>query len=731
MGPRGAQLLADASALVGASQDEGLLLRDLVGLCLKGFSDWAVVYLSNDAGATRRFYAATAEPGRDRAVRAVVEHASGPAAPPIVQEVVQTCRGRLTPDLGAALAEDGTHRGHLREMGEGGGIVVPVHARGRVLGVLALASRHRPYGAADVSLAEALGRQIGLAIDNARLLAREQKARLDAEAAANRVSRLQAVTAALSEALTPAAVGRVAVDQVLRATGAYGAALYLVAPGEPALRAVAREGNVPLGERVPLDAGLPLTEAVRLGHACYVEDATDATPRYRGLASLPGRGGQKAIACIPFLSNGRGVGGLWLGFREPRRFPHEERGFLEALARQCAQAVERARLFESEQRARSDAEAAAAALRASEALYRLIAENTLDMISRLAPDGTALYVSPACRRLLGFEPEELAGRRVESFIHPEDRLPEGTILADLLGPHDTYTRTYRRVRKDGSYVWFEMTGHGVRDPATGALREIVTVSRDVTERRRAEQELEASRRQVSQSEKLSALGSLVSGVAHEIRTPLAYISNHLFLVRQRLERGAKEGEVPEALRREVEVHAVEAAEGADRINSLVKDLSRFIRQAAGPRAPMPLQDVVADAVRLFQATHRGEMAVESDLQPTPRVSLDRVQVQQVVLNLLENAYDAAPRGRARVSTRPAPAGGAELLVEDWGPGIPPEVQARMFDPFFTTKKEGTGLGLSIVRRIAETHGATVRCDSTPGRGTRFVVSFPPAGPPKA
>ena len=858
-GPRGAQLLSDASALVGATHDEASLLRDLMALCLKDFCDWVVVYLADEAGAVRRACAAASEPGRERAARAVVEHAAGrPAeAPEVVREVALTGRGRLTHDLGAALAEDGVHRGHLRQLGEGAGVVVPMQARGRVLGVLAMASRDAAYGAAHVSLGEALGRQLGLAIDNARLIAREQKARMEAEAAAQRIARLQGVTAALSEALTLAEVGPVAVAHVAKAAGAFGVTMWLASDDGRTLERVASHGHPAPGPAVePADAALPLQDALRTGHPYYVDDALAAAARFRDLGALNARLGHKALACLPFVLKGRAAGGLLLSYREPRAFAHEERAFLEALGRQCAQAVERARLFASEQKARSEAEAAAAALavtetrfrtlieqfplstqvfaadgthvaanaawerltglprdalrghnlltepafqdaerrallartlagevvempvalsdpaqrglpgeprwlrsilfpvkdetgrprevvmvtedvtekrqaledlRASEGRYRLIAENTLDLISRLTPEGRALYVSPVCRRLLGYEPEELVGREVECDIHPEDRLPEGEPLASLLGPNDTYTRTYRRRRKDGAYVWFEMTGHGIRDPESGVLREIVTVSRDITERRRHEQEVEQGRRQVAQSEKLSALGSLVSGVAHEIRTPLAYISNHLFLIQQRLERAAKaKGEVDlQELLREVSAYGAEAMDGTDRINALVKDLSRFIRHAVGPRAPAPLHDVVAEAVRLFQATHRGEMTVEADMRPGPAVSLDRVQVQQVVLNLLENAYDAGPRGRVRITTRPT-GKGAQLVIEDWGPGIAPEIQARMFDPFFTTKQEGTGLGLSIVRRIAETHGATLRCDSAPGKGTRFTLDFPAA-----
>jgi signal transduction histidine kinase len=107
-----------------------------------------------------------------------------------------------------------------------------------------------------------------------------------------------------------------------------------------------------------------------------------------------------------------------------------------------------------------------------------------------------------------------------------------------------------------------------------------------------------------------------------------------------------------------------------------------------------------------------------------------VQVQQVVLNLLQNAVDAARGSAGEVALRTAPcgehAGCALVVVEDSGPGIPPEVQARMFEPLFTTKPDGTGLGLAIVRRIVEEHRGRIEVASEPGRGTRFAVHFPPA-----
>lgn len=225
------------------------------------------------------------------------------------------------------------------------------------------------------------------------------------------------------------------------------------------------------------------------------------------------------------------------------------------------------------------------------------------------------------------------------------------------------------------------------------------------------------------SEKLAAMGSLVSGVAHEIRTPLAYISNHLYMAQRRLE--AARASAPEARRVAEDVAPLLdiASQGVDRINRLVGDLRRFTRHHAGERADADLASVVREAVDIFRATHQGRILLDADLRAAPVRNVDRVQIQQVVLNLLDNAAEAMLHGgRVRIATSPAP-GGATLVVADEGPGMTPEIQARMYDEFFTTKKEGTGLGLSIVRRIVEAHDGSIRCATEPGKGTTFTLTF--------
>jgi len=219
----------------------------------------------------------------------------------------------------------------------------------------------------------------------------------------------------------------------------------------------------------------------------------------------------------------------------------------------------------------------------------------------------------------------------------------------------------------------------------------------------------------------------VRGVAHELRTPLTYLSTNLDLVERAVERVLADlpPDRADAARARLAPRLMDAREGMDRINRLVEDLRKFTKlRETGEVMALDLAPIVDEALGLYRATRRGDVTVVDELRPTPVRLLDRVQVQQVVLNLLENAREARPRDAVvTVRTFADEAGRPVLEVEDNGPGIPPDVQARMWDPFFTTKPDGSGLGLSIVKRIADGHGATVACRSAPGAGTVFRLTF--------
>src|SRR5262249_15109408 len=277
------------------------------------------------------------------------------------------------------------------------------------------------------------------------------------------------------------------------------------------------------------------------------------------------------------------------------------------------------------------------------------------------------------------------------------------LVAVVITGHGSGARGFA-ARDAGAYAFLEKPGDMTPE-------KILTVVANSLTHRKIEGELEAARKQVALTEKLSTLGTLVSGVAHEIRTPLTYVSNNLFLVRQRLEQASKEQPELAGIADELIQYGQDALEGVERINRLVEDLRRFARRDGTGPVPADLREVVALAMDLFRATRRGRVEVMVDLQPVPLLKLEIGPIQQVLLNLLTNAAEAMPGGGdVRVTTRSV-ADGAELAVQDRGTGIPPEVQVELFHPFFTTKPDGTGLGLSICQRIVEAHGGNIRFET--------------------
>jgi signal transduction histidine kinase len=204
---------------------------------------------------------------------------------------------------------------------------------------------------------------------------------------------------------------------------------------------------------------------------------------------------------------------------------------------------------------------------------------------------------------------------------------------------------------------------------------------------------------------------------------LTHANNSLFLLQARLARSRSLApEERDALRSLVD----EALGAHDRIQRTIATLRPLGSPHPRERAILDAADLVAEATRLFALTHVGRVEIERDFRDAGRVMGDRVELQQVVLNLLQNAADAAGEG-GRIAVRVLGGEGvARIVVEDDGPGVPDAIRGRIFEPFFTTKPHGTGLGLSVVRRIVETHGARIAVGSREPRGTRFEVAIPVA-----
>jgi PAS domain S-box-containing protein len=365
-------------------------------------------------------------------------------------------------------------------------------------------------------------------------------------------------------------------------------------------------------------------------------------------------------------------------------------------------------------------------LRVSEARYRLLYENAALGIYQTTPDGKILATNRTALRMLGFDSfGELAERNLERDGYepgyPRDEFKERIERdGEITGFESAW------IRKDGSTVYVRESAKAIRDEDGNVLFYEGTIE-DITAEREAEQERRAMEAQLRQSQRLESIGTLASGVAHEINNPLTGIINYAHLIRDRTS-DASLMRFAEGIARE-----------GERVAEIVRNLLSFSRHEKESHSPARIQDIVNETLSLVTAVLRkDQIRVEVDV-PTdlPNVRCRSQQIQQVLMNLLTNARDALDERYPEfdedkvihVEARDVLEKGKRwirLTVEDHGSGIPETVLDRIFDPFFTTKPRdrGTGLGLSISHGIVRDHGGSLSVESEAGAYTRFVVKLP-------
>ena len=226
------------------------------------------------------------------------------------------------------------------------------------------------------------------------------------------------------------------------------------------------------------------------------------------------------------------------------------------------------------------------------------------------------------------------------------------------------------------------------------------------------EDLRSAQDALVRGERLSALGEMASIVGHELRNPLAAVTNALYLVRAQL------GPVEDPLERHLAMAERETAKAA----SLAEELTAFVRPGVPQKEPLVLDELIREVVEA--APPPPQVALDVEVGPLP-VEADRRQLGEVLTNLITNAYQAIDGAGTVTVTAHANGSGLEVAVQDTGPGISPELAERVFEPFFTTKHDGTGLGLAIVRRLVEAHGGQVAFEANDGAaGARAVVRLP-------
>ena len=359
------------------------------------------------------------------------------------------------------------------------------------------------------------------------------------------------------------------------------------------------------------------------------------------------------------------------------------------------------------------------ALYESEQRFRMLVQGVRDYaIYMLNPDGVITNWNAGAQQIKGYTADEVVGQHFSQFYTEEDRAkgePERAL--ETARSRGKFEKEGWRVRKDGTRFWANVLIDPIYDEM-GNLTGYAKVTRDVTERKKAEEELEEARAALHQSQKLQALGELTGGIAHDFNNLLTVI------------RGSAELLQRPTLGEEKRARYLESIiETADRATALTNHLLAFGRRQALKPEVLELNlrlDAFAEMVgRTFGSMYEVVVDLASDLWP---VEIDAAQLETALLNAAINARDAMPEGgRLTLSTRNLP-DTDEVCIElaDTGEGMPPEVADRAFEPFFTTKEvgKGTGLGLSQIHGFAAQTGGRAEISTAPGEGTRLRIILP-------
>lgn len=369
----------------------------------------------------------------------------------------------------------------------------------------------------------------------------------------------------------------------------------------------------------------------------------------------------------------------------------------------------------------SETQQLAATLRQREALLRSILDSNPDGFVVTDEDGMVQVFSPAAERMFGFASAEVVGRNVSMLMaEPYAAAHDGYLQHHRATGERRIIGTGRVVagrRKDGTTFPVDLQ---VGEAMVPGERRFTGFIRDLTEREDRDRRLAELQSELMHVARLSELGQMASALAHEVSQPLTAVANYLHGMRRLLN-----DDSPPLLRQGIE----KVAEQAERARSIVQSLRDLVKKEERPRATEDLEALVLETAALVLAGMSRRVALIKDIPVAARaVFIDRVQVQQVLLNLMRNAVEAMENGPVRRLTVRARRNGerVELTVADTGPGLSDSVQARLFQPFVTTKADGLGVGLSICRTIVEAHGGRLTVTSVAGTGATFLFSVPAA-----
>lgn len=364
-------------------------------------------------------------------------------------------------------------------------------------------------------------------------------------------------------------------------------------------------------------------------------------------------------------------------------------------------------------------------LREAEFRYRTVADFTYDWEYWRSADGRLLYVSPSCKRISGYAPEEFIADPdlMRELIIPEDREIWDDHRREAEGTPGIHEVRFRIRTREGEVRWLEH----VCQPVTargGKFLGIRASNRDVTARERTVIEAARLRQQLLHAGRVAAMGELAASLAHELTQPLAAILSNAQAALRLLA-----AEPPDV--EEVRASLADIVDDDKRAADVIKGVRALLKRGDPDYAPVDANDVVRQVATLARneaLARRVDMNLELADRIAPVLG-DRVQLQQVILNLLLNAIEVMGEeevGPREIVVRTAERAGKDVLVavQDSGPGVDADEADRLFEPFYTTKGEGLGMGLAVSRSIVERHGGRIWAENNADRGATFYVTLP-------
>ena len=365
-----------------------------------------------------------------------------------------------------------------------------------------------------------------------------------------------------------------------------------------------------------------------------------------------------------------------------------------------------------------------AALRESEERMRMAAEAVNLGIWEWDLSKDEIWATNARRALLGWPASgKITLEHFISRLHPGDRDRIRQAIDDAIHKGQDFDSEYRLVLPDGIVRWMATRG-SVRLDAHGKPAQLLGISIDITARKQAELEAKQRRDELSHLSRVALIGEMSASIAHELNQPLAGIASNAGAGQRFIDRGNVDLQ---------EIRELLADIGADarRASDVVRGIRGMIKKEQMGRQRINLNDIVTNVVHILSSDallHWCELKTSLDTN-LPMVEADPIQIQQVLINLVVNAFEAMPETpvstrEVEINTQQNADGAVRVSVRDYGVGVSPETRSRLFEQFFTTKAEGLGMGLAIARSIVEAHAGTIDAENAEGGGARFHFTLP-------